>query len=174
MDFPNPGILGSAAAFQNRLAIPIERYQDAGATERLKRIVEPFILRRLKTDPAVGVALPEKREHVEAVPLSAEQASLYQAYIAQVEEALEQGTARRRGRRLASLLKIKESCNRPAHCAGDGSGILRGGKHRAPKIERMFELIGQAVAEGKKVLLFTQFPSFGRMLAPAIESEYGL
>src|SRR5699024_8702351 len=54
MDFANPGILGSAAAFQNRLAIPIERYQDVGATERLKRIVEPFILRRLKTDPAVG------------------------------------------------------------------------------------------------------------------------
>lgn len=174
MDFANPGILGSAAAFQNRLAIPIERYQDAGATERLKRIVEPFILRRLKTDPAVGVALPEKREHVEAVPLSAEQASLYQAYIAQVEEALEQGTASRRGLILASLVKIKQICNHPAHFAGDGSGILRGGKHRSPKIERIFELIGQAVAEGKKVLLFTQFPSFGRMLAPAIESEYGL
>lgn len=174
MDFANPGILGSAAAFQNRLAIPIERYQDAGATERLKRIVEPFILRRLKTDPAVGVALPEKREHVEAVPLSAEQASLYQAYIAQVEEALEQGSASRRGLILASLVKIKQICNHPAHFAGDGSGILRGGKHRSPKIERIFELIGQAVAAGKKVLLFTQFPSFGRMLAPAIEAEYGM
>lgn len=174
MDFANPGILGSAAAFQNRLAIPIERYQDVGATERLKRIVEPFILRRLKTDPAVGVALPEKREHVETVPLSAEQASLYQAYIAQVEEALEQGSASRRGLILASLVKIKQICNHPAHFAGDGSGILRGGKHRSPKIERIFELIGQAVAEGKKVLLFTQFPSFGRMLAPAIEAEYGM
>ena len=174
MDFANPGILGSAAAFQNRLAIPIERYQDVGATERLKRIVEPFILRRLKTDPAVGVALPEKREHVETVPLSAEQASLYQAYIAQVEEALEQGSASRRGLILASLVKIKQICNHPAHFAGDGSGILRGDKHRSPKIERIFELIGQAVAEGKKVLLFTQFPSFGRMLAPAIEAEYGM
>ena len=174
MDFANPGILGSAAAFQNRLVIPIERYQDVGATERLKRIVEPFILRRLKTDPAVGVALPEKREHVETVPLSAEQASLYQAYIAQVEEALEQGSASRRGLILASLVKIKQICNHPAHFAGDGSGILRGGKHRSPKIERIFELIGQAVAEGKKVLLFTQFPSFGRMLAPAIEAEYGM
>ena len=173
MDFANPGMLGSPAAFQNRLAIPIERYQDEEAQSRLKKLVEPFILRRLKTDPTVGMELPEKREHVELVPLSAEQAALYAAYVRSIESALEDKSAKRRGIILGSLVKIKQICNHPAHFANDGSGILVDGKHRSPKVERVFDIVQGALAEQKKVLLFTQFPSFGRMLIPAMEREFG-
>ena len=51
MDFLNPGLLGSAKAFRERFAMPIERYRDAAATARLRRLTGPFVLRRLKTDP---------------------------------------------------------------------------------------------------------------------------
>ena len=83
------GDSGFGRRISDRLAIPIGRYQDAGATN-VSNGSWAFHSPAAQNGPRRGVALPEKREHVEAVPLSAEQASLYQAYIARVEEALEQ------------------------------------------------------------------------------------
>lgn len=172
MDFANPGILGSAAAFHNRLAIPVERYQDHEARERLKRVVQPFILRRLKTDATMGLNLPEKTDVVELIPLTHEQAALYEAFITNMEEQLKHKEQSRRGMILGALVKIKQICNHPAHYAGDGSGLMKGGKHRSHKVRRLFEIVDAARAEGRKVLIFTQFPSFGRMLIPELERRY--
>ena len=172
MDFANPGILGSAAAFQNRLAIPVERYQDDAARERLKRVVQPFILRRLKTDENMELNLPEKQDVVELIPLTNEQAALYEAFVQNMEQMMEQRAESRRGMILGALVKIKQICNHPAHYSGDGSGLLKNGRHRSYKVRRMFEIIDAARAEGRKVLVFTQFPSFGSMLIPEMERRY--
>lgn len=174
MDFANPGIFGSAAAFQNRLAIPIERYGDEEAKRRLRGLVQPFILRRLKDDAAIGLDLPEKKDIVERVPLSKEQAALYESFIKDMEMRLQLPGGKRRANILGALVKIKQICNHPAHYAGDGSGILADGKHRSAKIERIFEITENALGEGKKVLMFTQFPSFGKMLAPELEATFGV
>ena len=174
MDFANPGILGSAAAFQNRLAIPIERYGDEEAKRRLRGLVQPFILRRLKDDAAIGLDLPEKQDIVERVPLSREQAALYETFIKDMEMRLQLPGGKRRANILGALVKIKQICNHPAHFAGDGSGILADGKHRSAKIERIFEITSQALGQGKKVLMFTQFPTFGKMLAPELQSTFGV
>lgn len=174
MDFANPGIFGSAAAFQNRLAIPIERYGDEEAKRRLRGLVQPFILRRLKDDVAIGLDLPEKQDIVERVPLSREQAALYETFIKDMEMRLQLPGGKRRANILGALVKIKQICNHPAHFAGDGSGILADGKHRSAKIERIFEITGQALEQGKKVLMFTQFPTFGKMLAPELQSTFGV
>lgn len=174
MDFANPGIFGSAAAFQNRLAIPIERYGDEEAKRRLRGLVQPFILRRLKGDAAIGLDLPEKQDIVERVPLSREQAALYESFIKDMEMRLQLPGGKRRANILGALVKIKQICNHPAHFAGDGSGILADGKHRSAKIERIFEITGQALEQGKKVLMFTQFPTFGKMLAPELQSTFGV
>ncbi|WP_273661027.1 DEAD/DEAH box helicase [Corynebacterium heidelbergense] len=173
MDFANPGILGSAAAFQDRLAIPIERYQDEAATRRLRRIVEPFILRRVKTDPSIDLNLPDKREHIELVSLSDEQAALYTAYIADIERRIRDEESGRRGIILGALVRIKQICNHPAHYSGDGSGLLRNGHHRSEKVRRLFQLVEAAVRERKKVIIFTQFPSFGNMLVPELQRRSG-
>ena len=174
MDFANPGIFGSAAAFQNRLAIPIERYGDEEAKRRLRGLVQPFILRRLKDDAAIGLDLPEKQDIVERVPLSREQAALYETFIKDMEMRLQLPGGKRRANILGALVKIKQICNHPAHFAGDGSGILADGKHRSAKIERIFEITSQALEQGKKVLMFTQFPTFGKMLAPELQSTFGV
>lgn len=172
MDFANPGILGSPAAFQKRLAIPVERYQDEAARDRLQRVVQPFVLRRLKTDEGVGLNLPTKRDHVELIPLTNEQAALYKAYTDNMEQKLRDREESRRGLILGALVKIKQICNHPAHFAGDGSALLRLGRHRSNKVKRMFEIIDEARASGRKVLVFTQFPSFGRMLIPEMNERY--
>ena len=80
LDFVNPGMLGSQAFFRNHFAKAIERGDEALSEEmgeRLQRLTGPFILRRLKTDPAIIDDLPDKAEHVIAVDMTAEQAALY-------------------------------------------------------------------------------------------------
>ena len=173
LDFVNPGLLGSAAAFQNRVAIPIERYGDEEARERLRRLVSPFLLRRLKTDTEIGLDLPQKTEIVQKVPLSPEQATLYKAYIDDIEQRLRDRTGDRRGNILGALVRIKQICNHPAHFAGDGSALMYDGKHRSGKVQKAFEILEQARQDGRKALIFTQFPSFGAMLLPELERMYG-
>ncbi len=174
MDFCNPGILGSAASFQHRLAVPVERHDDADAMDRLRRLVEPFYLRRVKTDAAVGLNLPEKTELIDLVPLTEEQAALYQAYTADLNARIEQARGRgRSGIILGALIRFKQICNHPAHFIGDGSGLLQNGRHRSKKVERLSEIVTQARRDDRKVLVFTQFPSFGEMLAPHLADLVG-
>lgn len=174
LDFCNPGVLGSAQAFQNRLAIPIERYDDTEIMDRLRRLVEPFILRRLKDDESMGLGLPEKQEIIDSVPLTEEQAALYEAYTRSLEERIAEAEGRgRSGIILGALVRIKQICNHPAHFSGDGSGLLKNGRHRSKKVERLFEIIDEALATDRKVLVFTQFPSFGEMLAPELSRQFG-
>ncbi|MBC7316894.1 MAG: ATP-dependent helicase, partial [Chloroflexi bacterium] len=81
MSFLNPGYLGSQAAFRKTFALPIERYQDREAFDQLRKLVRPFILRRLKTDPRVVQDLPEKFEQKVYCNLTREQATLYEATV---------------------------------------------------------------------------------------------
>lgn len=174
LDFCNPGLLGSAQAFQNRLAIPIERYQDSELMDRLRRLVEPFILRRVKNDESMGLNLPEKREVIDTVPLTEEQAALYEAYTNSLEQRIAEAEGKgRSGIILGALVRIKQICNHPAHFSGDGSGLLRNGRHRSKKVERLFEIVEDALDRDRKVLVFTQFPSFGEMLVPELQRQFG-
>ena len=174
MDFCNPGILGSAASFQHRLAVPVERHEDADAMDRLRRLVEPFYLRRVKTDAAVGLNLPEKKELIDLVPLTEEQAALYQAFTEDLNARIEQAKGKgRSGIILGALIRFKQICNHPAHFIGDGSGLLDNGRHRSKKVERLTEIVAQARRDDRKVLVFTQFPSFGEMLAPHLAELVG-
>ena len=124
MQFLNPGMLGSEKAFRERFAIPIERDGDDEAAARLRRITGPFVLRRLKTDRSIIADLPDKLEMKEFCNLTREQATLYQAVVddmlARIDEA--EGMERR-GLVLATMMKLKQVCNHPAHFLGDGSSI---------------------------------------------------
>ncbi len=105
----NPGLLGTAAEFKRRFAIPIERDHDQAATDLLRRITSPFVLRRLKTDKSIIDDLPDKIETTEHCPLTKEQASLYRAIVddllVQADEATGIG---RRGLVLAGITKLKQ------------------------------------------------------------------
>ena len=174
LDFCNPGILGSATFFRHHFAAAIEREGDEEMTQRLRRMTAPFIMRRVKSDPAIIDDLPEKTEQVITVAMTAEQAALYSAYVNDVKEKLSQahGIALK-GLVLASLTRIKQICNHPAHFLGDGSPVTDRGRHRSGKVAELMRLLDDAVRDGRRVLIFTQYRAFGDILVPYLSDRMG-
>jgi SNF2 family DNA or RNA helicase len=116
MEFCSPGYLGTQAEFRRRFAVPIERHRDKKQAERLRNLVRPFVLRRLKTDPTVITDLPPLVESRQHVPLTPEQAQLYDSVVNDMLQRVDLAEGiRRRGLVLSALVKLKQICNHPAH-----------------------------------------------------------
>jgi nucleotide-binding universal stress UspA family protein len=170
MQFTGPGLLGPAERFRTKFTVPIERNGDEEAADRLKRITGPFILRRLKTDKTIISDLPDKLEMKIWCNLTPEQASLYQATVTDMMAKIEEAEGiERRGLVLATMTKLKQVCNHPAHLLGDGSRL----DGRSGKLARLEEICDEILAEGDKALCFTQYAEFGRMLQPYLASRLG-
>lgn len=170
MEVLNPGLLGSANAFRQRFAVPIERYGDDDAAGRLRRVTAPFILRRLKSDRAIIADLPEKLEMTVYCSLTREQATLYQAVVDEMMERIESSEGiERRGLVLATMLRLKQVCNHPAQMLADGSTLAG----RSGKLERVEEILEEVLAEGDRALLFTQFAAFGALLRTHLRDRFG-
>lgn len=178
LDFANPGVLGNASFFRNTFARAIERYNDEVASERLKRLSAPFILRRLKSDPTIIDDLPEKNEHIVTVNLTTEQAALYEAFVHGVADQLHNAPGlkeiEKKGKVLMAITKIKQICNHPAHFLGDHSPMTYQGRHRSGKVAKLMEILNEAQLAGEKVLIFTQYTAFGHMLVPYIQDTFGV
>jgi SNF2 family DNA or RNA helicase len=171
MEFANPGLLGSAKAFRETYAVPVERHGSEEAAAELRRVTQPFVLRRLKTDKTIISDLPAKQEMKVWCNLTQEQASLYAATVTDMLSRIE-GAADDIGRRglvLATMAKLKQVCNHPAHLLGDGSRL----DGRSGKLARLEELCEEIAAEGDKALCFTQYAEFGRMLQPYLAARTG-
>ncbi|MFB4303177.1 DEAD/DEAH box helicase [Actinomadura sp. NTSP31] len=168
MEFANPGLLGPRAAFRQRFAVPIEKEGDEQAALALKRATQPFILRRLKTDKSIISDLPEKQEIKVYCNLTTEQASLYQATVDDMlEQIAEADDKKRRGLVLATMAKLKQVCNHPAHLLKDGSRL----PGRSGKLERLEEICAEVLDQGEKALVFTQYAEFGSMLQPYLAAR---
>lgn len=169
MDFLNPGILGSPEVFRARFATPIERYRDEPASALLRRITRPYILRRVKTDPTIIDDLPEKIEIKQHYRLTVEQASLYQSVVGEMMERIENSEGiERRGNVLAAMTKLKQVCNHPAQLLHDRSPIGR----RSGKVIRLEEVLEEILAEGDRVLCFTQYTEFAELLIPHLAARF--
>ena len=169
LDFANPGSLGSLSSFRARFAVPVERYGDEDAAARLRKVTAPFVLRRLKTDPDVIGDLPDKIEIRQFCPLTAEQASLYRAVVDDMLGKIDGSEGiERKGMVLSTITKLKQVCNHPAQFLRDGSRIAG----RSGKLARAEELIEEALAEGDRVLCFTQFAEYGAMLVPHLSARF--
>jgi SNF2 family DNA or RNA helicase len=173
MDFLNPGFLGSLDGYRKRFAIPIERYDDTAAAETLRNVVRPFILRRVKTDPAIIRDLPDKVEIRESCNLTKEQATLYEAIVeGMLKNADDAEGIKRRGIVLSGLMRLKQVCDHPSLYVGGGTnGKAEAG--RSGKMERMTELLDEALAEGDSALIFTQFVDMGGMLKAHLSDAFG-
>jgi non-specific serine/threonine protein kinase len=166
----NPGLLGPARSFRERFALPIERDGDPEATELLRRVTGPFVLRRLKTDRSIITDLPDKIETVDHCPLTREQATLYRAVVDDLLSGADEAEGiSRRGLVLAGLLRLKQVCNHPAHFLADMSPL----QGRSGKLTRVEELLEEILAEGDKVLCFTQFTAWGELLRPYLQQRFG-
>ncbi|HVK24596.1 MAG TPA: DEAD/DEAH box helicase, partial [Actinokineospora sp.] len=169
MDFANPGLLGPLAKFRARYAVPVERYGDEDAASRLRRVTGPFVLRRLKTDPAIIDDLPDKLEMKQLCNLTTEQATLYRAVVDDMLIKIDESEGvQRKGLVLATMTKLKQVCNHPAQFLGDGSRIAG----RSGKLARLEEILEEALAEGDRALCFTQYAGFGAMLVPYLSARF--
>jgi SNF2 family DNA or RNA helicase len=171
MDFLNEGLLGSRTQFMQTLEHPIVKQRRQGSMSALARLVRPFVLRRLKTDPEIVADLPEKTEQIVTATLSREQAILYESVVRkglqEVEKAAE--GIQRRGAILTTLLRLKQVCNHPAHYLMDGSVL----PSRSGKLDLLTEMIEEAIEEGDRCLIFTQFKEMGSLLKTHTENVFG-
>lgn len=170
MEFLNPGFLGTQAEFKRKFFVPIQAERDPQAAERLKRVTGPFILRRLKTDTSIIADLPDKMEMKVFCPLTREQASLYAAVVKETEEDLKSSEGiERKGLILATLSKLKQVCNHPAHFLGDNSAI----PGRSGKVARLTEMLEEVLEIGDRALVFSQFAEMGKLLQKHLQEAYG-
>ncbi len=170
MHFLNPGFLGPQQRFCKQFALPIERYHDPKATRRLQRLVGPFILRRVKTDPTIIQDLPEKLEMKVFCNLTPEQATLYEAIVQDSLRQIEESEGiQRKGLVLSTLMKLKQICNHPAQFLGDRSELAG----RSGKLARLTEMLEEALAVGDRALIFTQFATMGEMLKAYLQETFG-
>lgn len=171
MEFLNPGMLGTRAAFERDFIKPIQRESNDYTTEKLRRATGPFILRRLKSDKSIISDLPDKIENPVYCQLTREQGSLYAAALKDAEESLsgvEEGI-KRRGVILGLLSRLKQICNHPAQFLGDRSTI----EGRSGKLVRLGEMIEEVIHAGEHALVFTQFTEMGDIIKPHIEERFG-
>ena len=150
-DFCSPGLLGSATQFRSFM-----KQEDGRPMASLRKLVRPYILRRLKTDPRIAPDLPDKTEMRVDCGLSATQTALYQQIVKEVENTLENATGiQRRGMILGLLMQLKQLCNHPAlylkqsNFSFDASG----------KYAELLAICETIREKQEKVLVFTQFQS---------------
>ena len=176
IDFCNPGYLGTIGNFRRRFSLPIERYSDKGRREQLRRLVRPFILRRLKTDEGVAGDLPEKVESREYCHLTSEQAALYEATVNTMLRDIDRVEGmHRRGMVLSTLIRLKQICNHPAQMLKDhdfGQPVAPDAS-RSGKCVRLVEMLHEVLASGEQALLFTQFRQMGKLLVSLLQQELG-
>ncbi|MEW2561561.1 DEAD/DEAH box helicase [Streptomyces griseorubiginosus] len=167
LDWTTPGLLGPLKSFRARHARAVENGEDEEAVTRLARLVRPFLLRRKKSDPGIVPELPPKTETDHPVPLTREQASLYEAVVRESLLAIEtaQGIARR-GLVLKLLGALKQICDHPALYLKEEVPATAGDRlaARSGKLALLDELLDTLLAEDGSALVFTQYVGMARLI----------
>ena len=194
LDFLNPGYLGPKNFFQRRFAVPIERYGDTASLKTLRSLVQPFILRRLKSDRSIIQDLPEKQEMTVFCGLSSQQAELYQGLVERSLVEIESADGiQRKGMILALLVRLKQLCNHPllfkkdqafkrSEQGAEKASETQDGKKAAlqiqdallsGKLQRLEAMLEEVLAEGDRSLIFTQFAEWGKLLQAYLQQRFG-
>ncbi|HWM65470.1 MAG TPA: SNF2-related protein [Steroidobacteraceae bacterium] len=167
-DFLNPGLLGDARGFARAAKSLAERTDQPYAP--LRRLVQPYILRRLKTDKQVITDLPEKTEVRAFCGLTREQAAIYEQRVQELAMKLAQTEGiQRRGMVLAYLMQLKQICNHPAQWEGQGGYTAS----RSGKFERLAAICEELAERQERVLVFTQFREITEPLSQRLGEVFG-
>jgi SNF2 family DNA or RNA helicase len=136
----------------------------------VQKLIRPFLLRRIKNDPAIQLDLPDKIENKLYVSLTAEQGLLYENYIRNMFSQFDNlPRMERRGAILAALTKLKQLCNHTALLLKEGAGAQW--RLRSNKVERLVDMIHELRERGDKCLIFTQFVETGMLLQNILQEE---
>jgi SNF2 family DNA or RNA helicase/uncharacterized Zn finger protein len=171
-DFANKGYLGSLKKFVSDYAIPIEIDRDQHTLDKFKRVTEPFILRRVKTDKKIIQDLPDKIEIDQACTLTSEQAALYQSVVDQALRGIEgqKDGFKRSGLIFKMMTALKQICNHPTHYLKKGGAQ----PEASGKTLLLLDLIRQILENGEKTLLFTQYEEMGTLLQTMFQEQLQL
>ncbi len=172
MDFLMPGLLGDARQFRRHYRRPIEHDGDQARQRRLARLVAPFMLRRTKDQ--VAAELPPRSEIIQSVELDGPQRDLYEGIRLAMEERVRRevaakGLARSHIVILDALLKLRQVCCDPRLVKLEAAHKVK----RSAKLELLMDLLPELVAEGRRVLLFSQFTTMLGLIEPLL-AEAGL
>ena len=179
-NFLNIGLLGRRKEFQNKYVIPIERFQNKDIVEKLRLIIAPFILRRVKSDKTVIKDLPDKNEMKVIVDLTETQVQLYKELVENTLKEIENVSSdkKKKGTILALLVKLKQICNHPSQFLKHDMENLELDNNlqefisQSQKLERLIEMTDEVLSNGEKVLIFTQFTQMGDILKKVLEQKY--
>jgi len=167
-DFLNPGLLGSANVFKKFVKSLQDREHNQFAP--LRQLVQPYILRRLKTDRKIITDLPDKIETPCYCKLSKQQVKLYEQTVKALRATLKDADGiARRGMVLQSLMRLKQICNHPSQLTGDGDYIASD----SGKFLRLGEICDEIASRQEKALIFTQFREITDSLADYLGTVFG-
>lgn len=165
-DFLNPGLLGNKiefAAFSKKLNNHPEGYS------RLRKLISPYILRRLKTDKSVISDLPDKVEMKSFADLSKKQIVLYKKSVADLEKLLSESEGiQRKGLVLSSLMRFKQLCNHPDQLTGNGNYR----ESESGKFQRLRQICETIYEKRERVLVFTQFKEITEPIRAFLETIF--
>lgn len=174
-DFIHKGYLGSFGRFNEEFILPIERDESESHKQKLRAKIQAFLLRRTKRDPHLQLNLPDKLESNEYCPLTTEQASLYEGYILETLDQLEQLTGfQKKGRVLKMLSKLKQLCNHPALYLKEPFEDAETMLARSTKLERIVQMAAEIVDNGEQCLIFTQYIGMGQLLQHCFSEIYNV
>ncbi len=164
LDFTNPGLVGTRAAFLSQMA---------GDGEAALRTLNGILLfRRTKAEPEVAAELPDKIDELDHCTMTPEQIGLYQAVLDQLVRNMADGDVEaeaKKGAVLAAITALKQICNHPAAYRDDGQPLAA----RSGKLARLEEIVESVFAAGERILVFTHFASWGRRLAAHLTEVTG-
>jgi superfamily II DNA or RNA helicase len=167
-DFLCPGLLGSATRFKQ--FVKVLEGGERRSYAPLRKLVQPYILRRLKTDRRIINDLPDKVELTAWCGLSTVQARLYAQAVQDLARSLKESEGiQRRGLILAALMRFKQICNHPGQAQGTGDFS----EEQSGKFARLRELVEEIASRQEKLLVFSQFREMAGPLATYLAALFG-
>lgn len=166
-DFLNKGLMGTSKEFREYCKGLSEHPEGYG---KLKLMISPFMLRRLKTDKTIIADLPQKIETLDYVTLSKKQVVLYRKIVSDMEEKLmesEEGI-QRKGIVLSTIMKLKQVCNHPDQYLGQQTYT----ENESGKFAMLKEICETIYEKRERVLIFTQFKEITEYLAEYLEGIF--
>ena len=164
--FVNPGLLGSLERFSQRFAVPIELHKDQGARQRLRQLLRPFILRRLKSE--VLSELPPRTEITLQLELSEGETALYEALrrqaVERLDETPEANVGQQRMQLLAEIMRLRRACCHPRLALPDSD-------LPSAKLDAFAEIVDELLDNRHKALVFSQFVDHLRLIRAHLDAR---
>ncbi len=171
-DFLNPDYLGSLQQYKKIYVRKAERQKERGARQRLKAMIQPFLLRRVKKDPHVQLSLPEKHEVRVYVQMTTEQAALYEEVRSRLLDELHAvGKKLEMGAVLRTILRYKQICDHPELLQKGPAADAADTAQRSNKLLRLLEMVEEIHARGERCIIFTQYVEMGKMIVRELKKR---